>query len=32
MTAVAKATSETEAVLKEDFAEKTDLDDGSSET
>ena len=32
MTAVAKATEETEAVLKEDSAEKIDTDDGSGET
>ena len=32
MTAVAKATSETEAVLKEDSAEETDINGGSGET
>ena len=31
-TAVAKATAELEAVLKEDSAKKTDIDDGSGET
>ena len=32
MTTVAKATAETEAVLKEDSAEETDTNDGSGET
>ena len=32
MTTVAKATAETEAVLKEDSAEEIDTDDGSGET